>query len=111
MKCVSIHGVEYRPGCVLRLNEMDEFGNRDYPEYGRLDEVIVWEDDKFFIVTVLQTVSFFCQYMSYEVQPTEQKRVVLTNGIPWHGVLNIIKKGGKSFVVEKDSACIEDIGV
>lgn len=52
--------------------------------------------------------------MSYEVLPTEQKRVVLTNSIPWHGVLNIVKKGGKSLVVEKDSTCtytvyIEDI--
>ena len=109
MKSVSIHGVEYRPGCVLRLKEMDELGGRDYPEYGRLDEVIIWEDEKFFVITVLITLSFSSQYMSYEVQPTEQQRVVLPNRLPWHGVLNFIKKEDKVFIVEKDSASIEDI--
>lgn len=53
MKHLSIHGIEYRPGCVLRLQEMTGFGERDYPVYGRLNEIIVWEDDKFFLITVL----------------------------------------------------------
>ena len=69
VKSVSIHGVEYRLGCVLRLQEMDEFDARDYPEYGVLNEVIVWNDAKYFVITVLQTVLFWNHYMGYEVQP------------------------------------------
>lgn len=90
---------------------MDDSGERDYPEYGQLDEVIIWEDAKYFVVTVFQTVSFCCQYMSYDVLPTEQKRVVIPNSLPWHGVLHIIKKAGKAFIVEKESSNVEDVGV
>ena len=50
------HGIEYRPGCVLRLREMDDVEN-DYPVYGQVDEIIVWEDEKFFILTALATLS------------------------------------------------------
>lgn len=51
------------------LNEMDEFGNRDYPKYGQLDEVIEWKDDKFFIVKLFseQYISFFYKYI-YELR-------------------------------------------
>ncbi|XP_028418541.1 uncharacterized protein LOC114543958 [Dendronephthya gigantea] len=31
---VEIHGIIYKPGCALRLQEMDEIGERDYPVYG-----------------------------------------------------------------------------
>ena len=47
VKRVGIHGIEYRPGCVLRLCEIDDVEN-DYPVYGQVDEIIVWEDEKFF---------------------------------------------------------------
>ena len=57
VKRVGIHGIEYRPGCVLRLREMDDVEN-DYPVYGQVDEIIVWEDEKFFILTELATLSF-----------------------------------------------------
>ena len=30
VKCAGIHGIEYRPGRVLRLREMDDVEN-DYP--------------------------------------------------------------------------------
>lgn len=31
---MEIHGISYKPGCALRLGEMDEVGERDYPSYG-----------------------------------------------------------------------------
>ena len=52
VKRVGIHEIEYRPGRVLRLHEMDDLEN-DYPVYGQVDEIIVWEDEKFFILTEL----------------------------------------------------------
>lgn len=106
---ISIHGVDYRCGCVLRLQDMDEFGEKDYPEYGILSEVLVLDDAKYFVLTVLETVLFWRHYMSYEVQPTSEKRVLVPNDLPWHGVLHLIKKGGKSFVIEKHSANIEEL--
>jgi hypothetical protein len=98
---VSIHGVEYRAGCVLRMKEMGEFGERDYPEYGRLDEVIVWNDAKYFAVTVLKTILFRSHFMAYEVQSTDEKQVVLPHNLHWHGVLNVIKKEGNHMLLKK----------
>jgi hypothetical protein len=42
------------------------------------------------------------------VQPRDEKRVLVPNELPWHGVLNLIKKG-KAFVVEKNSANIKEL--
>ena len=66
VKRVGIHGIEYRPGCVLRLREMDDVEN-DYPVYGQVDEIIVWEDEQFLILTELATLSFDHHHMAYEV--------------------------------------------
>ena len=70
----GIHGIEYRPGCVLRLREMDDVQN-DYPVYGQVDEIIVWENEKFFILTELATLSFDHHFMVYEVERTDHKAV------------------------------------
>lgn len=50
--------MDYRLGCVLRLQDMDEFGGQDYPGYGILIQVIVWNDQKYFVLTVLETILF-----------------------------------------------------
>ena len=68
---------------------------RDYPEYGRLDEVIVWNKAKYFVVNVFKIVSFWYHYMHYEAQPTHENRIVVPNELPWHWVFNLIKKEGK----------------
>ncbi|XP_068678521.1 uncharacterized protein [Montipora capricornis] len=107
VKRVGIHGIEYRPGCVLRLCEMDDLEN-DYPVYGQVDEIIVWEDEKFFILTELETLCFHNHFMAYEVERSDKKAVVLHHDLPWHGVLHVVKKNGKKFIVEKDTS-IEDI--
>ncbi|CAH3115461.1 unnamed protein product [Porites lobata] len=108
VKRVGIHGIEYRPGCVLRLREMDDVEN-DYPVYGQVDEIIVWEDEKFFILTELATLSFHHHFMAYEVERTDHKAVVLRHDLQWYGVLHIVQKNGKKFIVEKDTCCIEDV--
>ena len=108
VKRVGIHGIEYRPGCVLRLREMDDVEN-DYPVYGQVDEIIVWEDEKFFILTELATLSFHHHFMAYEVDRTDHKAVVLRHDLQWYGVLHIVQKNGKKFIVEKDTCCIEDV--
>ena len=83
---------------------MDELGN-DYPVSGQVDEIIVWEDDKFFILTELETISFHNHFMAYEVEITYNRAVVLRHDIPWHGVSRIVHENGKKFIVEKDTSC------
>lgn len=51
------HGIEYRPGCVLRRQEKDEFWN-DFPVYGQVDEIIAKEDEKFFVLMNLKLFLF-----------------------------------------------------
>ena len=99
VKYVQIHGIKYRPGCALRIADMDEVGECDYPTYGRLEEIIVWNDEKFFVVVLCETLEFNSHLISYKIVTTEQKVVVCPQSLPWHGVLNIILKNGELFVV------------
>ena len=93
---------------MLRVADMDDFGERDYPSYGKLQDILIWEDEKFFVLILLETIEFNPHLMSYKVLPTDQKTVISPQSLPWHGVLNIIVKNGNLFVVEKESAAIED---
>lgn len=97
VKGVGIHGIEYRPGCDLRLHEMDDVDDleNEYPVYGQVDEIIVWEDLKFFILTELETLCFHNHFIASDVDRSDNKAVVLRHDLPWH-------------VVEKDTSCIED---
>ena len=56
----------------------------DYPVYGQVDEIIVWEDEKFFILTELATLSFDHHFMAYEVERTDHKAVVCA--MIYHGM-------------------------
>ena len=108
VKHITIYGIEYRPGCVLRLQEMDDMCN-DYPIYGQVEEIIIWEDETFFITTELETLSFHKHFMAYEVERTDGRVVVLRSDLQWFGVLPVVLKNDKKFVVEKGTSCIEDI--
>jgi hypothetical protein len=44
---------------------MDELGERDYPSYGKLQDIFIWEDEKFFVSILLKTVEFNRHLMSY----------------------------------------------
>ena len=87
---------------------MDDIGH-DFPIYGQVEEIIIWEDEKVFIVTKLETLTFHKQYMAYEIEREDTRVVVSWINLPWYGVLNVILKNGKKFIVEKDTSCIEDI--
>ena len=87
---------------------MDEFGGKDYPSYGQLEDIIILKNSKFFIVQVLET-SFHSHFMCYEVVPTNERVVVLLQNLPWHGLLNIVRKHDNLCIVEKDTASVEDM--
>ena len=86
---------------------MDELEN-DYPVCGQVDEITVWEDEKFFILTELEALCFHNHFMAYEVERSDNKAVVLNHDLQWHGVLHVIQKNGKKFIVEKDTSGVED---
>ena len=62
---------------------MDDVEN-DYPVYGQVDEIIVWEDEKFLILTELATLSFHNHFMAYEVERTDHKAFVCV--MIYHGM-------------------------
>ena len=92
---------------MLRLEEMTIDGNQDFPSFGEIDQILVWEDEKMFVVSVLDTVEFHAHYMAYEVKSCGEKIVKTYNDLPWHGVLHKIIKNEKCFVVDKDTSSVE----
>lgn len=57
-----------------------------------MDEIIVWEDEKFIILTELETLCFHNHFMACEVERNDKKAVVFHHDLPWHGVLHVVKK-------------------
>ena len=41
--------------------------------------------------------------MAYEIEREDTRVVVSWSNLPWYGVLNVILKNGKKFIVEKDT--------
>ena len=68
----------------------------------RLMKSLFWEDENFFVVSTLEVVEFVEHVMTYEVQRTERKEIWAYADLPWHGVLNIVTRASKYYVVEKD---------
>lgn len=104
---VEIHGVEYRIGCVVRLAEMSLNSCQYYSLFGEVAEILVWEDERIFVVNVLDTIEFDAQYMAYHVQQSAKKYVKTYHGLPWHGVLHKITRHGKHFIIDRDTAAVE----
>ena len=83
-KWVEIHGVEYRIGCVVRLAEMSLNSCQYYSLFGEVAEILVWEDEKIFVVNVLDTIEFDAQYMAYQVQQSAKKYVKTYHGMGFY---------------------------
>lgn len=105
VKHVGIHGIEYRPECVLRLHGMDDLENV-YPVYDKwmrllfgktrnLSELnwieFIWTEF-IWILTELETLCFHNHFMVCEVERSDKKAVVFHHDLPWHGVLHVVKK-------------------
>ena len=85
---------------------MDEFGQNDFPTYGKVEEIIIWEEEKILLVEVLKTIEFCPLMMAYKVSPTHEISAIFTKNLPWPGVFNIINKNGGKMIV--DISSIED---
>ena len=72
-----------------------------------MEEILVWEDEKMFIMTILETIEFNSQYMAYHVKFTENKVVRTYHSLAYHGVLHKVTRNGKHYVVNRDTAAVE----
>ena len=79
---------------------MDDIGHV-FPIYGQVEEIIIWEDEKFFIATKLETLSFHKQYMAYEIEREDTRVIISWSNLPWYGVLNVILKMARSSLWKK----------
>ena len=56
---------------MVQVAEMTLDSNQDYLMFGQIVEILVWEDEKIFVLTVLDTVMFDAHYIRH----TKYKRV------------------------------------
>ena len=81
--------------------------SEDYPTFGEVEEILVWEDEKMFIVAILEVIQSISQYMAYYVKLSEKEVVRTYHSLPYHGVLHIVTRHGKHYVVNRDTAAVE----
>lgn len=55
-----------------------------------MDEIIVWEDEKFFILIEFEIFYFYNYFMVYEVERSDNKVVVLYYDLLWYGVVYVV---------------------
>ena len=80
---------------------------RIFPKYAQVDEIILWEDEKLFVVNLLEVTEFCEHRMAYVFQPTYLKEVHSSSRLLWCGVLHMIRLNSKNYVVENDTADVE----
>ena len=62
--CATIHGIEYRAGCCLYIGETEL-----YPCFGTLKEILVIQDEKFFVIQPRTTLCYSKKLLAYNVGP------------------------------------------
>ena len=62
--CATIHGIEYRAGCCLYIGETEL-----YPCFGTLKEILVIQDEKFFVIQPRITSCYSEKLLAYNVGP------------------------------------------
>ena len=78
---VFIHGACYKPGCLVLLNE-----SINAPiHFGKVTEIIIVNDSKFFIIQEMDIIQFNYHYNAYSVRETQKVRLVnvLNLSYPW----------------------------
>ena len=98
--------MEYRR--VVRVAEVTLDSNQDYLMFGQIVEILVWEDEKIFVFTVLDTVMFDAHYIWHTKYKRVHKHLLEpTMTLQGHAVFDKILRHGKYYVVDKDTAAIE----
>ena len=67
-----------------------------------INEVLVYDGEKLFFVQVMKVELFHKMLCALQVCPTDTTRCIMFNSLQYHGVLNLKKISGLSFIIEKD---------
>ena len=86
---VVIHGLEYRTDCAL-VNGYDEI---DYPQFVILNDVVVHDHNKYFIVEETQNVRFQNHTLSYTIKKTGQLNVLSYHKLKFKWPLSVYTVG------------------
>ena len=99
---MEIHGISYRSGAVVRLPPK-EFE----PVFGRITNIYILSDIKYFEVEVLFTHSFVPHFFSYHVSFSNNVDVVQYTDLLRYGVLHLHHVNGMYLVSERDTVDVE----
>ncbi|XP_033099745.1 uncharacterized protein LOC117103311 [Anneissia japonica] len=81
---VKIHGHKFRPGCCLRLN----YDENEVPIFGKLTEIIVFNQEKLFVVDVMSVDHFEEQGLCYILVDSGKQAVVTYHSLSSKWPLN-----------------------
>ena len=94
---MSIHGIHYKSGTVIRMQNETGF------EYCIIEEILIYNDEKIFITKSLQLEGYDGKLCAFHVSATGIEKVVLFKDFYCHGILHLKNKSGKLYIVEKDN--------
>ena len=69
---VNIHGHKYKPGCGL----VTAYDEEDMPQLVKLHDIVIHDDDKYFVVQMITTTHYNDHLMSYMLNSDHDMRVL-----------------------------------
>ena len=99
---VIILGQDYRPGCCLVLDYVD-----DLPQFGIVEAIIIINDLKLFIVECLHVEYFVISIMSYVLGSTNKRVSVQYSQLFSKWPLSVYAYAGKKCVINEYSHTCE----
>ena len=103
-KSVSIHGIQYKAGDVVRL-QCDSPDNARSYSYAAIIEVLVVQEEKIFVTEVKGFKKLLC---AFKVAFTDTIGLVPYISLYCHGVLPLVNKSGFYYIIEKNY-CFKDL--
>lgn len=92
---LELQSVKYKQEAVVRVIVQEE------TRYYEIAQMYVIEDSKVFLLNKLQAE--FCHHlMAFKVSKTDERLVCLYSSFARSGVLHQKRRGGNSYIVEKD---------
>ena len=95
-----LQSIQYKRQAVVRVNEQEEM------RYYEIAQMYVLEDSKVFVLNKLYA-EFYHHLMAFKVTKKDERLVCLYSSFARSGVLHQKRRGGNSYIVEKDCPDIQ----
>lgn len=100
---VQIHGIKYMCNSVIRVSTPGPMHCSTLPFlYCLIQEVLVHNNIKVFVVIKLNNISFEAHLRAFKVSQTSQRLLVTIKDLFCQGVLHLKQRGVHTYVVERD---------